>query len=120
MSTVLDKISRNAIYLKGSKELEQEERINEVILFHPISKKALFDEKSPGLHHRKWTFFSECSVSRLIFLKVQTFFFHRMRLFIPEKRITNEAKFRTVLAILLAQEELREFFLGSEARRAHF
>jgi len=39
---------------------------------------------------------------------------------IPSERLTPEAKFKTVLAMLLAQEEIRDFFLSDRKRQNDF
>jgi hypothetical protein len=121
MSTILNKISQISIYLKGSEGLEHEaEKVNEVVLFQPISKRASFDENSARLKARKWTFLSRLPLHRRLFLKIKTFFFHHLHLFISKERLSGEAKFKTVLAILLSQEELRDFFLGSRKSKESF
>lgn len=118
MNTDLDKISQISIYLKNSDKLA--DKVSEVALFNPLSKSASFDEESNPLTQRKWTFHSHLPLSRRFFLNIQTFCFHHLKLFIPSHRKTPEAKFKTALAILLAQESLREYFLGTLEKRKHF
>lgn len=113
-----DQISQITIYLKSPEK--ESERVNEIALFGPLSLKSNFDESSKTLAARKWTFNSHLPLPRLFFLKIQTFFFHTFKRFLPEERTSLGSKFRTVLAILLVQEELREFFLGSLSRKTHF
>lgn len=113
-----DQISQITIYLKSPEK--DAERVNEISLFGPLSLKSNFDEGSKTLQKRKWTFNSHLPLPRIFFLKIQTFFFHRFRNFLPLERISSDSKFRTTLAILLVQEELREFFLGTEQRKRHF
>lgn len=116
MSELLDKITQITIYLKGS----QEERINEVALFAPLSLKASLDLESKSIRHRKWSFYERLSFPHRFFLKIQTFFFKRLHFLVPEERKTAESKFKTALAILLVQEELRDFFLSDPAQKKQF
>ena len=115
MNTDLDKISQITIYLKNSDKLA--DKVNEVALFNPLSKNASFDEESETLTQRKWTFHNHLPLTRRFILNIQTFFFHNLKLFIPDRRKTPEAKFKTTLSILLAQESLREYFLGTKEKR---
>lgn len=118
MSADLDKISQITIYLKSPSALA--EKVNEVALFNPLSRKATFDEESETLSQRKWTFHHHLPILRRFILNIQSFFFHNLKLFIPLKRKTPEAKFKTALSILLAQESLREYFLGTDEKKQHF
>ena len=111
----MNEITQVSIYLK-----EQEERINEIALFNPLGRKSAFDEKAKPLQERKWCYTHNLPLVRRLGLKVQTFLFKHIPACIPDSRITKEAKFKTVLAILLAQEPLRDFFLTDERRRASF
>lgn len=115
MSGLLEEISQISIYLK-----DETERINEIALFQPLARKAEFDESSKSIHQRKWSFTNNLPFLRRLALKVQTFLYKRVPMIIPEERLTKEAKFKTVLSLLLAQESLREFFFANEKRQINF
>jgi len=115
MSELLDEISQISIYLKDEKE-----RINEIALFQPLARKTEFDEASKAIHQRKWSYTYKLPFMRRMSLKVQSFLFKKAPGLIPAERLTSEAKFKTVLALLLAQESLREFFFSSEKRKENF
>lgn len=114
----LDAISHISIYLKEKGKIE--ERVNEVAIFQPLNKKASFNENNKVLQQRKWTFSSPLSFSSRCVLKLKQFFFKYFEFTVPLERKSNEAKFKTVLAILLAQESLRDFFLGTEEKKSDF
>lgn len=115
MPEILEKISQISIYLK-----EEKERINEIALFQPLAQKSSFDEASKPIHQRKWSYTYELPFMRRLSLKIQSFLFKKAPILIPSERLTSEAKFKTVLAILLAQEPLREFFFSNVKRRENF
>lgn len=115
MTELLEEISQISIYLK-----DETERINEIALFQPLAHKAEFDETSKPIHQRKWSFTHNLPFLQRVSLKVQTFLYKRIPLIIPEERLTKEAKFKTALSLLLAQESLREFFFANEKRRRNF
>lgn len=115
MPEILDKISQISIYLK-----EEKERINEIALFQPLAQKSSFNEASKPINQRKWSYTYKLPFMRRLSLKVQSFLFKKAPMLIPSERLTSEAKFKTVLAILLAQEPLREFFFSNEKRRENF
>ncbi|MCC5832144.1 MAG: hypothetical protein JJU12_03780 [Chlamydiales bacterium] len=99
---------------------DEKERINEIALFQPLAQKTSFDESSKPIHQRKWSYTHKLPFMRRLSLKVQSFLFKKIRFLIPTERLTCEAKFKTVLAILLAQEPLREFFFSNDKRRENF
>ena len=115
MKEILDEISQISIYLK-----EEQERINEIALFQPLSQKIELDEASKPIRARKWSYTHKLPWIRRLSLKVQSFLFRKAPALIPAERLTNEAKFKTVLALLLAQEQLREFFFSNQKRKKNF
>lgn len=115
MTKILEEISQISIYLKDEKE-----RINEIALFQPLAPKSMFNETSKPINQRKWSYTYKLPFLRRLSLKIQSFLFKRMPVLIPADRLTSEAKFKTVLALLLAQESLREFFFSNERRRNNF
>ncbi len=115
MTQLLEEISQISIYLK-----EEQERINEIALFQPLSAHSGFDESSKPIQQRKWSYTSQLPFLRRLSLKVQSFLFRKVPRFIPAERSSAEAKFKTVLALLLAQESLREFFFSSEKKQRNF
>ncbi len=50
-------------------------------------------------------------------LLFQRFIFKHLPSLIPRERITAEAKFKTVLALLLKQESVRDFFLSDRKKK---
>lgn len=112
---MLKEISQISIYLK-----DEAERVNEVALFAPLQKNSRFDEESKPVRQRKWKYTQDLSIFQKIPLKIGQFLFKHIPVLIPRKRRSTEAKFKTVLAILLAQEPLREFFLHHPKRRENF
>lgn len=114
---IIEDISQINIYFKDGDNTT--EKVNEVAIFQPLEKKAHFDETKP-VKERKWTFYDALPFHQKALVKVQTFFFHRFKRLIPPERRTPEAQFKTVLAILLVQEPLREYFLGSEKSQRQF
>lgn len=115
MPELLDQISQIAIYLK-----EEQERVNEIALFKPLALKAHFDGSIQPLQQRKWTYTYKLPLLKRISLKIQSFLFKRAPILIPSDRVTNEAKFKTVLTLLLGQESVKEFFLSKHERRKNF
>lgn len=115
MTNLLEEISQISIYIKDEKE-----RVNEIALFHPLSRQLEFDEESKPVHQRKWSYTHKLPFLRRLTLKVQSFLFKKAPALIPTERLTSEAKFKTVIAILLAQEGLREFFFSNEKKKESF
>jgi len=115
MPELLEEISQISICLK-----EEQERINEIALFQPLASKTSFDETSKAIHQRKWSYTYKLPFFRRLSLKVQSFLFKNASFLIPTERLTSEAKFKTVLALLLAQEPIREFFFANDKRRDNF
>ncbi len=115
MKEQLEEISQISIYLK-----EEQERVNEVALFQPLALKTAFDVTSKPINQRKWSYTQNLPLLRRLSLKVQSFLFKKAPFFVPKERLTEEAKFKTVLALLLAQESLRDFFFATEKRRDNF
>lgn len=107
---VLNKISQISIHLKG-----RAEKISEVVLLQPISKKAAFDTTTAPLAKRTWTFLNSLTLYQRFFLKIQLFFLKRF-----QRDLDAENQFKTVVAILLSQEELRMFFLGDKTLKKAF
>lgn len=118
MTAFLEDISQVTIYFKNGEN--PSDRVNEVALYQPLAKKPEIDESSHLLHQRKWSFDSSIPFSKKVILKIQTFFFQKIPRLISEERKTVEAKFKTVLAILLTQEILADFFLQNEKERQSF
>lgn len=118
MSPFLDEIAQVSIYFVNDQD--QTERVNEVALYQPLAKNALLDESLPALQQRKWSFASTLPFSKRVALKITTFFFQKFPKLVQERRLTNEAKFKTVLALILSQESLADFFLENEAERKSF
>jgi hypothetical protein len=115
MNQILGEITQISIYLK-----EKAERINEVALFQPFVRNTEFNLESKPIAARRWRYTSNIPFFRRLSLKFQSFLFKYCPLLIPSERLTPEAKFKTVLAILLAQEEVRDFFLSDAQRRENF
>lgn len=115
MVRVLDNISQVSICLQ-----EAQERVHEVALLHPLANTSSFDTNSKPVQQRVWNYLSPLSWTRRFQVKVHAFLFRSLPFFIPAARVTPEAKFKTVLALVLAQEELRDFFLSQEPRRRQF
>lgn len=115
MNISLKEISQISIYLKGKAE-----RINEIALFQPLNHKTEFEEESKPIHQRRWSYTSNLPFFLRLSLKVQKFLFKRFPILIPKERATVEAKFKTVLALLLAQETIRDFFLSDPAQKDDF
>src|ERR1700722_5311556 len=97
-----------------------------IYLKHPdliherIGETALFPGKQNlSLSTRKWIFFRNLHWFRKITLLLQMFAFRHFGAFSSTERRTKEAKFKTCLALLLVQENLRElFFRGKRRSRA--
>jgi len=115
MNSLSTEITQISIYLK-----EKAERINEVALFQPLQRTSHFDEESKPITSRKWRYTSNMPFFRRISLKFQGFFFKYFPSLIPSERLTPEAKFKTILALLLVQEEMRDFFLNDIKRQKKF
>jgi hypothetical protein len=115
MHDLLKEITQISIYLK-----EEAERVNEVAFFQPLLRKSQINEESKPIAARRWCYTSNIPFFPRLALKVQSFLFKRFPLFIPAERLTPEAKFKTILAMLLAQEEVREFFLSDLKRQENF
>lgn len=113
MNHSLKEISQISIYLK-----KEAERINEVALLQPLSRASQFNEEERPIAQRRWTYTSNLSLFHRLSLKFQSFVFKHLPSLIPAERLTAEAKFKTVLALLLAQEGVRDFFL-SDGTRLH-
>ncbi|NGX60847.1 MAG: hypothetical protein K940chlam9_00319 [Chlamydiae bacterium] len=111
----MDEISQISICL-----VEEAGKINEISLFEPLKKSAQFDEAAPPLAQRKWSYTHNLPFAKRIFTKVQSFLFKHAPTLIPPERVTKQAKLQTVLAILLAQEPLRDFFLNNPERKRSF
>ncbi|MEZ5314839.1 MAG: hypothetical protein R3E91_01305 [Chlamydiales bacterium] len=115
MSKLLEQIFQISICLK-----EDDARINEIALFQPLTQKTCFDEESEAIHQRKWSYVHDLSFSSRLTLKIQSFLLKKMPFLIASKRLTNEAKYKTVLAILLSQDSLRDFFFSNEEKKENF
>lgn len=111
----LKEIEQISIYL-----IEEAERVNEVALFQPLMRKSQFNEESKPIAARKWRYTANLPFYRRILLKLQSLAFKHFPPLIPSDRLTPEAKFKTVLAILLAQESVRDYFLTNANRRKNF
>ncbi len=103
----MDEISQISIYLK-----DQGERLNEISLFDPLAASQVID-KEVTIKSRQWTTSPHLSLP----FKIQSFAFKHFKFLIPEKRSDASAQLRTVLATLLVQENLRDYFFK---RREHF
>lgn len=117
MAFSLEEISQITIYLKKS---DSAEKVNEVALFQPLAKKARFNSDTHALQARKFSFLEALPFQKKVVLRIQSFFFHHFPKTIPEERKKPEAVVKTVVAILLAQESLREFFLSERSQRQNF
>ncbi len=115
MHELLKEITQISIYLK-----ERAERVNEVALFKPLTRSSAFDEAAKPVKSRKWRYTSNITFMQKVNLKFQSFIFKHLPQLVPSERLTKEAKFKTVLAMLLAQEEVRDFFLSDFKRRQNF
>lgn len=115
MNTTLKEISQISIYLK-----DEVERVNEVALFQPLQQQAKFQENLKPLHSRKWSPSLALSFMEQLVIKFYHFIFKRIPSCIPSERLTSEAKFKTALALLLEQENIRDFFLSNPKRRKNF
>ncbi len=115
MGSKLKDINQISIYLKS-----EEERVNEIALSRPLDPRASFTGEGLSLHEKNWsslplnTWHSRCS------LLLRRFVFKHLPLLVPPARLSKEAKFKTVVAILLSQESLREFFLSTPKKRENF
>lgn len=105
MNDLLKEITQISIYFK-----EAAERVNEVALFQPLMRQSQFNEESKPIAARKWRYTTNIPFFRRLSLKLQSFLFKHLPPLIPSERLTPEAKFKTVLAMLLTQEEVRDFF----------
>lgn len=119
MPAFLEDILQITIYLKKGGD-NTAERINEVALFKPLEKKARFNSETPHIKQRKWSFTDTLPLQKKALLKVQTFFLHHFPTLVRQERKSPEAIFKTVLALLLAQETLREFFLEDPKQKENF
>ena len=108
-------ISQITIYFK-----ERGERLNEVSLFEPLAKRASFDEENKVVKERHFDFRQDIPLAKRFLLNIQTFLFQRLAKLIPKERCTVEASFKTVIAMLLVQEGLRDFFFGSAENQESF
>lgn len=110
MPAFIEDISQISIYLTNEKN--STEKIHEVVLLKPFAKQAcpISNQKQKR----------ESSFSTKMLLKIENFFFQTFPIFIKEERKSREAKFKTVLALLLSQEHLADFFLKDEEKRKSF
>ena len=114
MHDLIKEISQISIYLQ-----EDANRINEVALFQPWVQKSQFNEEEE-IATQKWHCTTHIPLFRRFFLKLQSFLFKHLPALIPAERLTPEAKFKTVLAMLLAQETARDFFLSTTKKQNNF
>lgn len=114
MTPFIEDISQISIYLIDEKDVTK--KVNEVALNQPFASA----EMSSFWLHRKWSFASDLSFSKKLLVKIEAFFFQKFPFFIKEERKNIEAKFKTVLAILLSQKELYDFFLKDEEKQKNF
>lgn len=115
MNEKIKKISQVSICLNVEKE-----KISEIALFHPLERESSFDERSKPISQRKWRYSSHVSFLKRLSIKAQQFMFKHAPALIGQERRSIEAKFKTVLAILLVQEAIRDFFLTSTERKENF
>lgn len=115
MKEKIKQISQVSICLNIEKE-----KFSEIALFHPFEEESRFDEKAPVVNQRKWRYSNNIPFFKGLSIKAQQFLFKHVPSLISLERQTPEAKFKTVLAILLIQEALRDFFLTSPIRRKNF
>lgn len=115
MNELLSNITQISIYLK-----EEADRVNEIALFQPLMRKSNLTDTGKSISQRKWSHPSALPLFRRISLKFHRFLFKRIPSFIPYERLTPEAKFKTVLALLLTQENIRDFFLSDKKRKEDF
>lgn len=86
-------------------------KTSEITLSEPFAKELRLDSAL----QKRWTFRALSWSSRL-----QNFLYQKFSWLIPKKTRSTESKFQTVLALLLMQEELRDYFFGSETRKSDF
>ncbi len=114
MKELICHISKISIYLK-----KDEEKINEVVLFEPLKRNTSLNA-SQRIEQRKWTFIHPLSPLKRLSLKAQSFAYRHFPFLIPASRLSTETKLKTVIAFLLSQEGLREYFLEEEKLRTSF
>lgn len=107
---MLDNISQISIYIKD----DLEERVNEVALFKPFAEKRGLSVK---ILKKRWKFTVHLPLSKRLLLNIRGFFIRR---FASPQRKTLEATFHTAIALLLEQETLLNFFLGTEKKKELF
>lgn len=117
MPSFFEEISEVCIYLQ--KEDSLAERVNEVALYYPLIKKTPFQE-AEKIQSRKKNFARELSLSTKAVLKARSLFFKTFPFLIQKKRKNPETKFKTILALLLSQEVLCDYFLREKKNRDHF
>lgn len=115
MSSFKEEISQISIYLK-----DENEKVNEVALLNPLHVGCQFDTSEKTLSNRLWRFESDLSLKQKISIKIQAFLYKQIPQLIPPKRKTPEAKLKTVLALLLAQQDLRKRLLSTPSKRKAF
>lgn len=115
MTLKLKEISQISIYIK-----DEAQKVNEVALFQPLSKKNPFNAPLVSSPQRKWNYAENLSFLKRLTIKIQGFLFKHAPFLVPNGRNSPEAKFKTVLAMLLSQETLRDFFLGHSKQREMF
>lgn len=113
MNKSLRQISQISIYIK-----DEAEKINEIALFQPLNHKL--SKQSTATTERKWNKLEQLTFLKRLSLKIQKFLFQHAPFLIPTERQSKEAKFKTILAILLSQEALRDFFLRHPKQRQNF
>ena len=100
MTISLQEITKISIYLK-----ERAKRLNELVLFPPLDSN-LPNLKRKGAHSLRYKF--------------HRFLFRYLPILIPSDRVTTEAQFKTVVALLLMNPEGREYFLGDFKKQKAF
>lgn len=110
----MKEINQISIYLKENKQ-----KVNEVSLAYPL-RYGSEAQTEAVLAKRTWNYNSPLPFLKKAGLKIQKLLCKYLPRYIPSDRLTAEAKFKTVLALLLAQEEVRDFFLHDPSRRKKF
>ncbi|MCB1181687.1 MAG: hypothetical protein KDK55_06700 [Chlamydiia bacterium] len=118
MLNIINEISQIVFYLKDSEEIEN--RLCEVALFDPLASKKDKKNKETESFARSLSVLKQFPLLRRFALRIQIFFFKHCQCFVKKERKSPESRFKTVLALLLIQEEMRNFFLNPEKKRGEF